>query len=193
MPRLRNLGLGSPEAYSVMATATDYLPEAIGALHPAAPAVGRLPADREREDVADVADRPARPARRRRWTRSSTPSSGSTPTRLIAHGRFLQEKFGHASTGRDLDLGDQPPAATAQHAWTCHELRSSDLEADLRAAYSSALERIATLRSAQDGIRSAEPGAVNPLDLEPARPAARPARSPASVRRAASGSRRSEP
>src|SRR4030095_14473862 len=31
MPRLRNLGLGSPDAYSVMATATDYLPEAIGA------------------------------------------------------------------------------------------------------------------------------------------------------------------
>ena len=30
MPRLRNLGLGSAEAYSVMATATDYLPEAIG-------------------------------------------------------------------------------------------------------------------------------------------------------------------
>ena len=44
---------------------------------------------------------------------------------------------------------------------------SSDrgLEATLRAAYSSALERIATLRSAQEGIRSAEPGAVNPLDL----------------------------
>ena len=31
MPRLRNLGLGSPDAYSVMATATDYLPEAVGA------------------------------------------------------------------------------------------------------------------------------------------------------------------
>ena len=31
LPRLRNLGLGSPEAYSVMATATDYLPEAVGA------------------------------------------------------------------------------------------------------------------------------------------------------------------
>ena len=30
MPRLRNLGLGSADAYSVMATATDYLPEAIG-------------------------------------------------------------------------------------------------------------------------------------------------------------------
>jgi hypothetical protein len=41
MPRLRNLGLGSPDAYSVMATATDYLPEAIGRT-PAATAVGRL-------------------------------------------------------------------------------------------------------------------------------------------------------
>jgi hypothetical protein len=30
---------------------------------------------------------------------------------LIAHGRFLQEKFGQASTGGDLDLGQQqtPP------------------------------------------------------------------------------------
>ena len=40
MPRLRNLGLGSPEAYSVMATATDYLPEAISGVPPAAPATG---------------------------------------------------------------------------------------------------------------------------------------------------------
>ena len=30
---------------------------------------------------------------------------------LIAHGRFLQEKFGHASTGGDLDLGHDEPAA----------------------------------------------------------------------------------
>jgi len=28
---------------------------------------------------------------------------------LIAHGRFLQEKFGHASSGGTLNLGDQPP------------------------------------------------------------------------------------
>jgi hypothetical protein len=27
---------------------------------------------------------------------------------LIAHGRFLQEKFGHASTGGSLDIGNQP-------------------------------------------------------------------------------------
>ena len=31
LPRVRNLGLGSAEAYAVMATATDYLPEALGA------------------------------------------------------------------------------------------------------------------------------------------------------------------
>ena len=50
-------------------------------LHPAAAALGRLPADRERQDLPDVADRPARPARAPPWTRSSTRSSGSTPTR----------------------------------------------------------------------------------------------------------------
>ncbi len=30
IPRLSSLGTGSPQAYSVMATATDYLPEAVG-------------------------------------------------------------------------------------------------------------------------------------------------------------------
>ncbi|MCB0896678.1 MAG: hypothetical protein KDB43_15140, partial [Nocardioidaceae bacterium] len=30
LPQLRNLGVGSMEGYSVMATATDYLPEAVG-------------------------------------------------------------------------------------------------------------------------------------------------------------------
>jgi hypothetical protein len=108
MPRLRNLGLGSPEAYSVMATATDYLPEAIGGYT-------RLP---------------------RRWADSRPIENGKTSLMLlidqldllgatmdkifdavvrvdadalIAHGRFLQEKFGSASTGGQLDLGSQPP------------------------------------------------------------------------------------
>jgi hypothetical protein len=107
MPRLRNLGLGSPEAYSVMATATDYLPEAIGSYT-------RLP---------------------RRWADSRPIENGKTSLMLlidqldllgstmdqifdavvrvdadalIAHGRFLQEKFGHAATGGGLDISDQP-------------------------------------------------------------------------------------
>jgi hypothetical protein len=109
MPRLRNVGLGSLDAYSVMATATDYLPEAIGAYT-------RLP---------------------RQWADSRPIENGKTSLMLlidqldllgatmdkifdavvrvdadalIAHGRFLQEKFGHASSGGTLNLGDQPPA-----------------------------------------------------------------------------------
>jgi len=108
MPRLRNVGLGSLDAYSVMATATDYLPEAIGAYT-------RLP---------------------RQWADSRPIENGKTSLMLlidqldllgatmdkifdavvrvdadalIAHGRFLQEKFGHASSGGTLNLGDQPP------------------------------------------------------------------------------------
>jgi hypothetical protein len=107
LPRLRNLGLGSADAYSVMATATDYLPEAIGGYL-------RLP---------------------RQWADSRPIENGKTSLMLlidqldllgatmdkifdavvrvdadalIAHGRFLQEKFGHASTGGTLNIG---PAA----------------------------------------------------------------------------------
>ena len=110
MPRLRNLGLGSLDSYSVMATATDYLPEAISGYT-------RLP---------------------RRWADSRPIENGKTSLMLlidqldllaatmdkifdavvrvdadalIAHGRFLQEKFGHASTGGDLNLGQPPPTA----------------------------------------------------------------------------------
>ncbi len=112
MPRLRNVGLQSVEAYSVMATATDYLPEAIGAYT-------RLP---------------------RQWADSRPIDNGKTSLMLlidqldllgatmdaifdaavrvdadalIAHGRFLQEKFGHASTGGSLNLGDQQPRPPA--------------------------------------------------------------------------------
>lgn len=111
MPRLRNLGLGSADAYSVMATATDYLPEAIGGYT-------RLP---------------------RQWADSRPVENGKTSLMLlidqldllggtmdkifdavvrvdaealIAHGRFLQDKFGPAAGGGALDLGaSQPPDA----------------------------------------------------------------------------------
>lgn len=110
LPRLRNLGLGSPEAYSVMATATDYLPEALGAYT-------RLP---------------------RQWADSRPVEDGKTSLMLlidqldllsatmekifdavvrvdadalVAHGRFLQAKFGHSSEGGalNLDAAAAPP------------------------------------------------------------------------------------
>src|SRR5690349_23619370 len=107
VPRLDTLGAGSPQAYNVMATATNYLPDAIGGYL-------RLP---------------------RQWADSRPVDRGKTPlmilidqldllgatmdkvfdavnradaAALIAHGRFLQEKFGTGSTGGSLALGDTP-------------------------------------------------------------------------------------
>lgn len=97
LPRVRNLGLGSAEAYAVTATATDYLPEALAAYT-------RLP---------------------RQWADSRPVEDGLTSlmllintldllassmdaildaavrvdaNALVVQGRFLQEKFGHASS-----------------------------------------------------------------------------------------------
>lgn len=106
LPRLGSLGLGSYDSYSVVATATDYLPEAIGAYL-------RLPRD---------------------WADSRPVENGKTPllllidqldllgatmekiydaanstdaAALITHGRFLRERFGHAPS---TELGVPPPA-----------------------------------------------------------------------------------
>jgi hypothetical protein len=105
IPRLDQLGAGSQQAHSVVATATSYLPEAIGGYL-------RLP---------------------RQWADSRPVAQGKTSlmvlcdqldllaatmdrvldavlradaAALVAHGQFLQEKFGHGSAGGDLALGD---------------------------------------------------------------------------------------
>ena len=107
VPRLRNLGPGSAQAYSVVATATDYLPQALSNYT-------RLP---------------------RAWADSRPIEGGKTSLMLlvdqldllaatmdqildavvrvdadalIAHGRFLQEKFGRLDAPAPLDA---PPAA----------------------------------------------------------------------------------
>jgi hypothetical protein len=107
VPRLDTLGQGSPQAYNVMATATNYLPDAIGGYL-------RLP---------------------RQWADSRPVDRGKTPLMilidqldllgatmdkvfdavcradaeaLVVHGRFLAEKFGSAAGGGDLRLGATP-------------------------------------------------------------------------------------
>ncbi|MGO1971519.1 MAG: hypothetical protein ACTH2Q_01035 [Propionibacteriaceae bacterium] len=104
LPRMQNLGLGSRQSYSVMATATDYLPEGLGGYL-------RLP---------------------RQWADSRPIENGKTSLMLlidqldllgatmdkifdavcradaqalIAHGRFLEEKFGHNANGGQLTVG----------------------------------------------------------------------------------------
>lgn len=105
LPRLRQLGLGSMESYSVVATATDYLPEAVGGYL-------RLPRDwadtrpidghktallilieqlellgATMDQIFDAANRADAQA-------------------LVVHGQFLAAKFGHSSSGGpDLNLG----------------------------------------------------------------------------------------
>lgn len=104
IPRLSNLGAGSLQAYNVMATATDYLPEAIGGYL-------RLP-----RQFAD-----SRPVDHGKTSLmiliNQLDLLGATMDKvfdavcradadaLVAHGRFLAEKFGTASSGGALSLG----------------------------------------------------------------------------------------
>ena len=103
IPRLPSLGAGSPQAYSVMATATDYLPEAIG---------GYLRLPREWAD-----SRPVDGGRTSLMVLiDQLDLLGSTMDKvfdavcradasaLVAHGRFLAEKFGPAAGGGSLAL-----------------------------------------------------------------------------------------
>ena len=114
VPRLDTLGAGSPQAYTVMAPATNSLPDAIGGYL-------RLP---------------------RQWADSRPVDRGKTPLMilidqldllgatmdkvfdavcradaeaLVIHGRFLEEKFGSAAGGGDLRIGSTtlPPMPTA--------------------------------------------------------------------------------
>ena len=112
IPRLGNLG-GSAQAYSVMATATDYLPEAIGGyLRLPRQWADSRPVDRGKTSLMILIDQ--------------LDLLGSTMDKvfdavnradaaaLIAHGRFLQEKFGTGSTGGGLALGPTPSTPAPQ-------------------------------------------------------------------------------
>ncbi|MDC5698541.1 hypothetical protein OO014_14880 [Intrasporangium calvum] len=115
IPRLERLGIGSAQGYSVMATATDYLPVAIGNYL-------RLP-----RDWADT--RPIAAGKSSvmllvdqldllgaTMDKVADAINRSDAEAIIVHGAFLEETFGHASTGGSLGLGSpdptpQPPAA----------------------------------------------------------------------------------
>ena len=110
IPRLSNLGAGSQQAYNVMATATDYLPEAIGGyLRLPRQWADSRPVDRGKTSLMILIDQ--------------LDLLGSTMDKvfdavcradaaaLVAHGRFLAEKFGHASGGGALMLDPNVPTA----------------------------------------------------------------------------------
>ncbi|WP_345508179.1 hypothetical protein [Terrabacter aeriphilus] len=107
LPRLANLGIGSSQGYSVMATVTDYLPVAIGNYL-------RLP-----RDWADT--RPIAAGKSSVMLLvDQLDLLGTTMDKvydavnradaeaIIVHGAFLEEKFGQASAGGVLGLGPDP-------------------------------------------------------------------------------------
>lgn len=114
LPRLSNLGLGSAEGFSVMATATDYLPVAIGNYL-------RLP--RDWADSRPIANGKSSVM----LLVDQLDLLGSTMDKvydavcradaqaIIVHGAFLEQKFGQASGegSLGLDRPDPRPASTS--------------------------------------------------------------------------------
>jgi hypothetical protein len=111
MPRLRNLGLGSPEAYSVMATATDYLPEAInGYLRLPRQWADSRPVDNGKTSLMLLIDQLDLLAGTMDKVFDAVVRVDAAA--LIAHGRFLQEKFGHPSNAPTAPPMAAPPSDT---------------------------------------------------------------------------------
>jgi len=104
IPRLSNLGAGSLQAYNVMATATDYLPEAIGGyLRLPRQFADSRPIDRGKTSLMILIDQLDLLAATMDKVFDAVCRADADA--LIAHGRFLAEKFGNASTGGALALG----------------------------------------------------------------------------------------
>jgi len=104
IPRLSNLGAGSQQAYNVMATATDYLPEAIGGyLRRPRQFADNRPVDRGKTSLMILIDQLDLLAATMDKVFDAVCRADAAA--LVAHGRFLAEKFGHAAAGGALSLG----------------------------------------------------------------------------------------
>lgn len=106
--RLDRLGSGSPQAYSVMATATDYLPEAIGGyLRLPRDWANSRPVDNGRSSLMVLIDQLDLLARTMDQVVDALNRQDAAA--LVAHGRFLAEKFGSGSAGGQLEIGSITP------------------------------------------------------------------------------------
>ena len=116
IPRLSNLGAGSNQAYNVMATATDYLPEAVGGyLRLPRQWADSRPVDGGKTSLMILIDQLDLLAATMDKVFDAVCRADAAA--LVAHGRFLAEKFGTSSTGGALSLGPEvtiaPDATTA--------------------------------------------------------------------------------
>ena len=107
IPRLASLGAGSPQAYSVMATATDYLPEAVGGyLRLPRQFADSRPVDKGKSSLMLLIDQLDLLASTMDKVFDAVCRDDAAA--LVAHGRFLAEKFGTSSTGGVLNVGSAP-------------------------------------------------------------------------------------
>lgn len=107
IPRLSRLGSGSPRAYTVMATATNYLPEAIGGyLRLPRQFADNRPVDRGKSSLMVLIDQLDLLASTMDQVFDAVCREDADA--LVAHGRFLAEKFGSAGTGGSLNVGSAP-------------------------------------------------------------------------------------
>jgi hypothetical protein len=104
LPRLRNLGAGSLDSYSVVATATDYLPEAVGGyLRLPRDWADTRPVDGYKTSLMVLVDQlELLSATMAEILDAATRADAQA---LVAHGRFLEAKFGTPAAGPGLDLG----------------------------------------------------------------------------------------
>jgi hypothetical protein len=105
LPRLNDLGLGSQDGYSLMATATDYLPEAVdGYLRLPREWADTRPIDGNKTSLMVLIEQLELLGVT--MDKIFDAANRADAQALIAHGRFLEAKFGHSSTGGpDLTLG----------------------------------------------------------------------------------------
>jgi len=109
VPRLDSLGPGSPSAYNVMATATNYLPDAIGGyLRLPRQWADSRPVDRGRTPLMILIDQLDLLGATMDQVFDAVCNADAQA--LIVHGRFLEEKFGAAAGGGALRLGPTPSA-----------------------------------------------------------------------------------
>ncbi len=111
LPRLRQMGLGSMDAYSVMATASDYLPEAVGGYL-------RLPRDWADTRPVDGYKTSLMLLVEQLELLGSTmdkifdAANRADAQALIAHGKFLQARFGtHDSLTPNAPVPAEPTSS----------------------------------------------------------------------------------
>ena len=108
LPKLPQLGWGSADAYAVVATATDYLPEAVGGyLRLPRDWANSRPIEGGKTALMLLVDQLELLAST--MTKMLDAANRADAQALIAHGKFLEAKFGHASTGGALDTGGSLP------------------------------------------------------------------------------------